>query len=113
MVGIFSKHKNKSSPDLIEFQENVSFNNLIEKIIRPDLVIGFSVKGTKSKISDILRNNIIDTSKNYCFVVGGFQRGHFSEAITKACNAVYSISPLSLESHVVIARVLYECENNI
>ena len=113
MIGIFNKHKNKNSPDLIEFQENVSFNNLIKKIIRPDLVIGFSVKGTKSKISDILRNNTIDTSKNYCFVVGGFQRGHFSEAITRGCNAVYSISPLSLESHVVIARVLYECENNI
>jgi rRNA small subunit pseudouridine methyltransferase Nep1 len=98
---------------LIEFQENISFNNLIKKIIKPDLVIGFSIRGTKSKISNILRNIIIDTSKNYCFVVGGFQRGHFSEAITRACSAVYSVSPLSLESHVVIARVLYECENNI
>ena len=113
MISIFNKHKNKNSPDLIKFQKNVSFSNLISKIVKPDLVIGFSVKGTKSKISTILQNNAINTSKNCCFVVGGFQRGHFSEEITRACNVVYSISPLSLESHVVIARVLYECENYV
>ncbi|HVE36830.1 MAG TPA: ribosome biogenesis protein, partial [Nitrososphaeraceae archaeon] len=57
MIRIFNKQKNKNSPNLIEFQENVNFNDLIEKIVRPDLIIGFSVKGTQSKISDILQNN--------------------------------------------------------
>jgi len=113
MIGIFNKQKNKNSPNLIEFQENVSFNDLIEKIVKPDLIIGFSVKGTKSKISDILQNNAIDTTKHYCFVIGGFQRGNFSETVSGACDAIYSISPFSLESHVVISRVLYECENYI
>lgn len=113
MIGIFNKQKNKNSPNLIEFQENVNFNDLIEKIVRPDLTIGFSVKGTQSKISDILQNNAIDTTKHYCFVIGGFQRGNFSETVSEACDAIYSISPFSLESHVVISRVLYECENYI
>lgn len=113
MIGIFNKQKNKNSPNLIEFQENVNFNDLIEKIVRPDLIIGFSVKGKQSKISDILQNNAIDTTKHYCFVIGGFQRGNFSETVSGACDAIYSISPFSLESHVVISRVLYECENYI
>ncbi|HEY9399487.1 MAG TPA: ribosome biogenesis protein [Nitrososphaeraceae archaeon] len=111
MISIFNNHKNKKSSNLIELRENVGFNDLIRKIIRPDLVLGFSVKGTKIKISDILRNHAVDNSKNYCFVVGGFQRGHFSETVNRTCSSVYSISPYSLESHVVIARVLYECEN--
>ena len=113
MIGIFNKQKNKNSPNLIEFQENVNFNDLIEKIVKPDLIIGFSVKGTQRKISDILQNNAIDTTKHYCFVIGGFQRGNFSETVSGACDAIYSISPFSLESHVVISRVLYECENYI
>jgi rRNA small subunit pseudouridine methyltransferase Nep1 len=111
MISIFNKQKNKRSSNLIELRENVGFNDLIRKIIRPDVVLGFSVKGTKINISDILLNNVVGNSKNYCFVVGGFQRGHFSETVNRTCNNVYSISPYSLESHVVIARVLYECEN--
>ncbi|HJR84128.1 MAG TPA: ribosome biogenesis protein [Nitrososphaeraceae archaeon] len=113
MIGIMNKQKSKDSPALIEYQEDVNFNALMEKIVRPDLIIGFSVKGTKSKISDILRNNAIDTSKHYCFVVGGFQRGYFSDIVSEACDVIYSISPLGLESHVVISRILYECENHI
>src|ERR1700752_4350359 len=105
MIGIFTKQKNKNSLNLIEFQENVRFNDLVEKIIKPELIIGFSVEGTKSKISDILRNNVVDTTKHYCFVVGGFQRGHFSDTVSTACDAIYSISPFSLESHVVISRI--------
>lgn len=113
MIGIFNKQKNKNSPNLIEFQENVNFDDLIEKIVKPDLIIGFSAKGTQSKISDILQNNAIDSTKHCCFVIGGFQRGNFSETVSGACDAIYSISPFSLESHVVISRVLYECENYI
>jgi rRNA small subunit pseudouridine methyltransferase Nep1 len=112
MTSIFNKQKNKRSSNLIELRENVGFNDLIRKIIRPDAVLGFSIKGTKIKISDILLNNVVDNTKNYCFVVGGFQRGHFSETVNRTCNNVYSISPYGLESHVVIARVLYECENH-
>lgn len=113
MASILNKNKNNKSPNLIELKENVGFNDLIEKIIKPELVLGLSVKGTKSKIFDLLRNNAVDNSKKYCFVVGGFQRGHFSETVSRTCSNIYSISPYSLESHVVIARVLYECENYI
>jgi rRNA small subunit pseudouridine methyltransferase Nep1 len=111
MVSIFNNYKKKKSPNLIELRENVDFKDLIDKIIRPDLVLGLSIKGIQAKVYDILRKNAVDDSRKYCFVVGGFQRGHFSEAVSRTCDSVYSISPYSLESHVVIARLLYECEN--
>lgn len=113
MANIFNKNKKNQSPNLIELRENIGFNDLIEKIIKPDLVLGLTINGTRTKISDLLRNNAVDISKEYCFVVGGFQRGHFSEAVSRTFSNIYSISPYSLESHVVIARVLYECENYI
>ena len=113
MASIFNKNKNNGSAHLIEIKENVGFNDLIEEIIRPDSVLGLSVKGTESKIFDLLRDNAVDNSKKYCFVVGGLQRGHFSETVSRTCSSIYSISPYSLESHVVIARVLYECENYV
>ncbi|MGH7908596.1 MAG: ribosome biogenesis protein, partial [Thermodesulfobacteriota bacterium] len=43
-------------------------------------------------------------------VVGGFPRGHFSNMVSGKINYTYSISELALEAHLVIARVLYECE---
>jgi rRNA small subunit pseudouridine methyltransferase Nep1 len=111
MISILNKHRSKEGSELIEFRENVSFADLVQKIIKPQAVFGFSVEGTKIKLSEILHNSDSTYSKDCCFVVGGFQRGHFSESVTRLCNSVYSISPISLESHMVIARLLYECEN--
>jgi rRNA small subunit pseudouridine methyltransferase Nep1 len=54
-----------------------------------------------------------DKNKNYCFVVGGFQRGHFQEDVKSIFDTMYSVSDYGLESHVVIARILYECEKLI
>jgi rRNA small subunit pseudouridine methyltransferase Nep1 len=62
------------------------------------------VQGTAEKA---VAENLED---DCAFVVGGFPRGHFSEVTTKLLNLTYSISDVGLEAHVVIARVLYECE---
>ena len=43
-------------------------------------------------------------------VVGGFQKGHFSDAVLKHVDELYSVDEHPLEAHVVIARMLYECE---
>jgi rRNA pseudouridine-1189 N-methylase Emg1 (Nep1/Mra1 family) len=48
--------------------------------------------------------------EDLAFVIGGFPRGHFSESFTKLLSLTYSVSDLALEAHVVIARILYECE---
>lgn len=43
-------------------------------------------------------------------VVGGFQKGHFSDGISGHLDEVYAVDTSPLEAHVVIARILYEYE---
>lgn len=85
-----------------------TFTDLI-KMIKPDMVIGLSAVGVESKVQKIAEN-----ARNFdhcAFVVGGFAKGHFSENVAKGLGPIYSINNIALEAHVVIARILYECEN--
>jgi rRNA small subunit pseudouridine methyltransferase Nep1 len=75
--------------------------------IKPGRVIGLSTTGVQSTAEKAVAENL---AGDCAFVVGGFPRGHFSESTTRLLNLTYSISEIGLEAHVVIARVLYECE---
>jgi rRNA small subunit pseudouridine methyltransferase Nep1 len=86
------------SRKLLELKENINFKEIISQIVKPFQIIVDSVE---------------DKNKNYCFVVGGFQRGHFQEGVKSIFDTMYSVSDYGLESHVVIARILYECEKLI
>ncbi len=46
-------------------------------------------------------------------VIGGFPKGHFSDDISNFLDNSYLIGKIKLEAHVVIARVLYECEKKM
>jgi len=48
-----------------------------------------------------------------CIIIGGFQKGHFSEQVKNTIDQVFSINQKSLESHIVTARILYEYEKTI
>ena len=50
-------------------------------------------------------------NKKITFVIGGFQGGHFSQSIRERFQMTYSIAKEQLEAHVVISRLVYECEN--
>jgi rRNA small subunit pseudouridine methyltransferase Nep1 len=102
-----------SSKKLLELKENINFKEIISQIVKPNKVIGLSTKGIRSNPFQIIADSVEDKNKNYCFVVGGFQRGHFQEDITSIFDTMYSVSEYGLESHVVIARVLYEYEKLI
>ena len=102
-----------SSKKLLELKENINFKGIISQIVKPNKVIGLSTKGIRSNPFQIIADSVEDKNKNYCFVVGGFQRGHFQEDITSIFDTMYSVSEYGLESHVVIARVLYEYEKLI
>ena len=98
------KYQNKT---LLEIKEN-SFSDLIEEI-NPSQIIGFSTKGTEhdfESAASLLHDN-------YCIVVGGFQKGHFSDKIQDRLNQLVSIKDASLEAHVVVSRILYEYEKTI
>jgi rRNA small subunit pseudouridine methyltransferase Nep1 len=84
-----------------------TFTDLVD-MTKPDRVIGLSTAGVQSKAQKVAQNaQDVDHS---VLVVGGFAKGHFSDNVTKSLGPTYSISNFMLEAHVVIARILYECE---
>jgi rRNA small subunit pseudouridine methyltransferase Nep1 len=86
----------------------MGMNELVRKEIRPDLVIGFSVRGRTVEMDDLASKVV--AAKNPCLVVGGFPHGHFSDKVTKSLDDFVRIDPRPLEAHVVAARALYEVE---
>jgi rRNA small subunit pseudouridine methyltransferase Nep1 len=54
-----------------------------------------------------------DIPDDSCIVIGGFQKGHFSDLIKNKITFFYSIGDESFEGHVVVARMLYEYEKTI
>ena len=92
---------------LLEIKEK-SFAELINEIM-PSKIIGFSTKGEHGSFEKISSK----ISDNTCIVIGGFQKGHFSESTKSKINHLFSIGDLSYEAHVVIARILYEYEKTV
>jgi len=92
---------------LLEIKEK-SFSELINEI-KPSKIIGFSTKGELSSFEKISS----EISDNTCLIIGGFQKGHFSESTKNKINHLFSVDNLSYEAHVVIARMLYEYEKTV
>lgn len=88
--------------------ENMTFSQLVDKI-KPDKVVGLSTEGEPSSYEDVAKS----LTDNSCLVVGGFPKGHFSNAVKKRFDSLISVGKGSLEAHVVIARVVYEYEKTI
>jgi len=92
---------------LLDIKEK-TFSELIDEI-NPSKVIGFSTNGTKSTYEKIAK----EITDNTCIVLGGFQKGHFSDSVENKITELYSVGDESFEGHVVIARMLYEYEKTI
>ena len=107
MVGLFRDKSVKSEEGavLMEISDG-TLGDLLDAI-KPAKVIGLSTTGVQGTTEKAVAENLAD---DCAFVIGGFPRGHFSESTTKLLNLTCSISDLGLEAHVVIARILYECE---
>ena len=97
----------RTDRELLSIQ-NKSFSELINDL-NPSQTIGLSTLG-KSNSFEKISSNLL---KNSCIVIGGFQKGHFSESIKNTFTHMFSIGTLSLESHVVVSRILYEYEKTI
>ena len=105
---LFSENVIKSNEKiLLEIKDN-SFSDLIEEI-NPSQVIGFSTKGKENSFESAASQ----LSENCCIVIGGFQKGHFSNKVQEKLDQIISIDSSSLEAHVVLARILYEYEKTI
>ena len=92
---------------LLEIKEQ-TFSELIDDI-NPSKIIGFSTKGQLGSYEKIATQ----ISDNSCIVIGGFQKGHFSDSIQNKITDLYSIGNESFEGHVITSRILYEYEKTI
>lgn len=76
---------------------------LIESFEDPEILL-FSSKGKLVKdYSNIFNANI---SKNYIVIIGGFQKGTFSNEVLKLSNDIISISKNSLDASIVVSRII-------
>jgi rRNA small subunit pseudouridine methyltransferase Nep1 len=92
---------------LLEIKEK-SFSELIDEI-KPSKVVGLSSKGEKHSFENI----ISEIPENCCLVIGGFQKGQFSDVVKGRVDQLVSIDDSSFEAHIVVARMLYEYEKTI
>ena len=92
---------------LLEIEEK-TFSELLDEI-NPSKVFGFSTKGAKSTYEKIAK----EITDDACIIVGGFQKGHFSDSVETKITDLYSVGDESFEGHVVVARMLYEYEKTI
>lgn len=86
----------------------MDFPSLLERI-DPARVVGLSTDGSPSAYEDVARR----LEENTCLVVGGFPKGHFSDRIRRGINELFRLDRAPLETHAVLARVLYEYEKTI
>ena len=92
---------------LLEIEEK-TFSELLDEI-DPSKVFGFSTKGANSTYEKIAK----DMPSDSCIVIGGFQKGHFSDLIENKITSLCSVGDESFEGHIVVARMLYEYEKTI
>ena len=107
MKNYIKKKKSFHDNVLLEIKDQ-TFSELLNEI-NPSKVIGFSTNGKLGSYEKIAK----EIPENSCIIVGGFQKGHFSDAIENKINDLYAIGDESFEGHVVVSRILYEYEKTI
>ena len=88
--------------------ENMTFEELLNKI-KPENIIGFSTEGKNSTFEKSVKT----ITDNSCIIIGGFQKGHFADHIKNKFNQIEKLSPYSLETHVILSRLIYEYEKTV
>ena len=105
---LFQEKKIISKNELLLDMKKQTFSELIKEI-NPSNVIGFSTEGELSSYQKIAS----EIPDNSCIVLGGFQKGHFSDSVQNEITNLYSVGNESFEAHVVTSRILYEYEKTI
>ena len=92
---------------LLELKE-MDFASLVN-MIKPEKIIGLSTDGQLTTYKDV----VSQLDDDVCLVVGGFQKGHFSDEVKNKIEQSFRVEDISLESHVILSRILYEYEKTI
>ena len=105
---LFSEKSIQSEGNILLEIMNMKFSELIKKI-NPKNIVGLSRLGKTSSYQQVAQSLDDDS----CIIIGGFQKGHFSNLIISKIDQLVNIDSESLEAHVVTARILYEYEKTI
>jgi len=105
---LFSEKRIESEGNILLEIMNIGFSELIKKL-NPKNIVGLSRLGRTSSYQKVAQSLDDDS----CIIIGGFQKGHFSDEVKNTIEQVFSINQKSLESHIVTARILYEYEKTI
>ena len=88
--------------------QDMSLGDLIRKI-DPEETIALSSKGVKSSYQRLAE----EIDNNTCLVIGGFSKGQFFDKNKEYFDKTIAVDKNPLEAHIIISRVLYECEKRI
>ena len=105
---LFKEKKIVLSDSQVMELEDMEFEELLNKI-KPEKIIGFSTEGSDSTFEKSAKT----ITDNSCIVIGGFQKGHYSDRIKNKFHQIERLSSSSLETHVVLSRLIYEYEKTI
>jgi len=108
MEKLFLTKKIESEDEILMEMKNSSLSQLISKI-KPTRIIGLTTQGQKTSLDKLVEQ----IEENSCIILGGFQKGHFSNETEKIIEESFSINNSSLESHLVASRLAYEYEKTI
>ena len=108
MEKLFLTKKIESEDEILMEIKNSSLSQLISKI-KPTRIIGLTTQGQKTSLDKLVEQ----IEENSCIILGGFQKGHFSNETEKIIDKSFSINDSSLEAHLVASRLAYEYEKTI
>lgn len=87
-----------------------SLKELMEEL-KPSLAVGLTTEGTPMMLTELALR--LREEKEPAVVIGGFPRGHFSDETKGMLKGLYRIDPASLETWVVVARLIYAFEKSL
>ena len=108
MEKLFLTKKIESEDEILMEMKNSSLSQLVSKI-KPTRIIGLTTQGQKICLDKLVEQ----IEENSCIILGGFQKGHFSNETEKIIDESFSINDSSLEAHLVASRLAYEYEKTI
>lgn len=108
MEKLFLTKKIESEDEILMEMKNSSLSQLVSKI-KPTRIIGLTTQGQKICLDKLVEQ----IEENSCIILGGFQKGHFSNETEKIIDKSFSINDSSLEAHLVASRLAYEYEKTI
>ena len=108
MEKLFFTKKIQAEDEILMELKQSSLSELLSKI-QPNHIIGLTTKGQKNTIEKIVKQ----IPENSCILIGGFQKGHFSDETQGIIEKSFSINDLTLEAHIVASRLVYEYEKTI